>query len=119
LEAIKELAGALSRVRNGVSEIQHALQHRGPEQAAQSGSAALVDVTGVAGELRAATAALTAAVTKLEDIAAGLAALSPIGMSPPVRGNLPPGSRSQLSTELQELLRDMATGPAPHQESSR
>ena len=119
LEAIKELAGALSRVRNGVSEIQHTLQHRGPEQMAQSGSAALADVTDVAGELRAATAVLTAAVTKLEDITAGLAALSPIGMSPPVRGNLPPGSRSQLSTELQELLRDMATGPAPHQESSR
>ena len=31
LEAIKELAGAVSRVRNGVSEIQHGLQHRGPE----------------------------------------------------------------------------------------
>jgi hypothetical protein len=58
-------------------------------------------------------------VGKLDDIAAGLAALSPIGLSLAARGNLPPGSRSQLTTELQELLRDMATGTAPHQEGSR
>ncbi|MGD9615222.1 MAG: hypothetical protein AB7H90_06815 [Alphaproteobacteria bacterium] len=119
LEAIKELAGAVSRVRNGIFEIQHGLQRRGPEQADQSGAAAPADVAETAGELRAATAALTAAVAKLEDIAAGLAALSPLGVSAPARGNLPPGSRSQLSTELQELLRDMATGSVSPQEGSR
>jgi hypothetical protein len=120
LEAIKELAGVISRVRNCVSEIQNGLRHRGPEQAGQqSGSAALADVADTAGELRAATSALMAAVTKLDDIAAGLAALSPLGVSLPPRGSAPPGSRSQLSTELQELLRDMAAGPASRQEGSR
>ena len=120
LEAIKELAGAVNRVRNGIAEIQNGLQQRGPEQAeAQSPSAALADVAEAAGELRAATSALTVAVTKLEDVAAGLAALSPLGISPPARGNLPPGARSQLSTELQELLRDMATGAASRQEDPR
>jgi hypothetical protein len=121
VEAIKELAGAINRVRNGISEIQHGLQHRGPEQAGQSGSAAPADAADIASELRAATAALTEAVTKLDDIAAGLTvlSLSPVGLSPPARGNLPPASRSQLSTELQELLRDMASSPAPHGEGSR
>jgi hypothetical protein len=120
LEAIKELAGAINRVRNGVSEIQNGLQQRGPEQTDQQGSSAvLTDVVDTAGELRASISALTAAVAKLEDIAAGLTALSPLSVSLPARSNLPPGSRSQLSTELQELLRDMATGPAPHREDSR
>jgi hypothetical protein len=77
------------------------------------------DVADAADEMRAATAALTAAVARVEDITAGLATLSPIGLSMPARGNLPAGSRSQLSTELRELLRDMATGPAPHQEDTR
>jgi hypothetical protein len=120
LEAIKELAGAVNRLRNGVSEIQNSLQQRGPEQTDwQSSSPALVDVAGMAGELRATTSALTAAVAKFEDIAAGLAPLSLPGVTLPPRGGPPPGSRSQLSTELQELLRDMATGPAPRQEGSR
>ncbi len=119
LEAIKELAGAVHRLRNGISEIQHDLQRQTPEQTFQGGSAAPADVTDIAGELRAATTAVTAAATKLEDIAAGLTAVSPIGVSSPARGNLPAGSRAQLSTELQELLRDMATAPAPHQEAPR
>jgi hypothetical protein len=121
LEAIKELAGAVNRVRNGISEIQHSLQHRGPEQIEQSGSAPLADVADAAGELRAATAALTAAAAKLDDIAAGLATFSAIGVSPSALGNLSPGSRSQLSTELQELLRDMTagSGSASRPESSR
>jgi hypothetical protein len=119
LEAIKELAGAVNRLRNGISEIQRGLQQRGPEQTGQNGSAAPADVADAAGELRAATAAVTAAVTKLEEFAAALISLSPSGTSPPPRGNLPAGSRAQLSTELQELLRDMATAPAPHREDSR
>ena len=119
VEALRELAGAVARVRTGISEIQRGFQQRGPEQTGQSGSVALGDVADVVGELRTATSALTAAVTKLDDIAAGLAAISPIGLSAPARGNLPPGSRSQLSTELQELLRDMATGSTPRQGSSR
>ena len=81
VEAIRELAGAVARVRTGISEIQRGFQQRGPEQAGQSGSAALGDVADVVGELRTATLALTTAVTKLDDIAAGLAAISPIGMS--------------------------------------
>ena len=119
VEALRELAGAVARVRTGISEIQRGFQQRGPEQTGQSGSVALGDVADVVGELRTATSALTTAVTKLDDIAAGLAAISPIGLSAPARGNLPPGSRSQLSTELQELLRDMATGSTPRQDSSR
>lgn len=115
LEAIRELAGAVSRVRAGISEIQHGLQRRGPEPADQSGSAALADI---AGELRATTAALGSAVARLEDVAAGLAAVAPLGLAPPARSSLPPGSRSQLTTELQELLRDMAA-PAPHGEEPR
>jgi hypothetical protein len=119
LEAIKELAGAVNRLRTGISEIQNGLQQRGPEPASQqSGSAALADIADTAGKLRATTSALTAAVVKLEDIAAGLTALSP-GVSLPARPSPPPDSRSQLSTELQELLRDMATSPAPHQKGSR
>jgi hypothetical protein len=119
LEAIKELAGAVNRVRNGISELQNGLQHHGPEQAGQEGSAALAGAMAVTGELRAAVATLTATVTKLETIAGELAAPASGGLSPSARGNLPPGSRSQLSTELQELLRDMTTGPAPRDEGSR
>jgi len=119
VEALRELAGAVARVRTGISEIQRGFQQRGPEQTGQSGSMALGEVTDVVGELRTATSALTAAVKKLDDVAAGLAVLSPIGLSAPARGNLPPGSRSQLTTELQELLRDMATGSRPRQDSSR
>ena len=118
LEAIKELAGAINRIRSGISEIQRDLQRRGPEQTGPAGSAVLADAAD-AGDLRAAISALTASVKKLEEIIAGLAAFSAIGLSAPVRGNLPPGSRSQLSTELQELLRDMATGPPPHQDTPR
>ena len=116
LEAIKELAGAVNRVRNGIFEIQQNLQHRGPEPTGQSGSAASADVVDAAGELHTATTALTAAVVRLEDIAT---VLSAVGLSSSARGNLPPGSRSQLSTELQELLRDLATGPASQGENSR
>ena len=113
LEAIKELAGAVNRVRNGISEIQHGLQHRVPEQMEPERFRGAGRYRGCRRRaLRAATAGVTAAVAKLDDIAAGLTALSPIGVSPPARGNLPAGSRSQLSTELQELLRDMATAPA-------
>ena len=109
--------GLISRIRNGIFEIQHGLQQRGPEQAGQGGSAALADVARPLGALRAATAALTAAATKLEDIAAGLAALSRrLAYRHRHAAITPPGSRSQLSTELQELLRDMATGSAPRQE---
>ena len=119
VEALRELAGAVARVRTGISEIQRGFQQLGPEQTGQSGSAALGDVAAVVGELRTATSTLTTAVTKLDDIAAALAAISPIGLSAPARGNLPPGSRSQLSTELQELLRDMTTGSTLRQDSSR
>ncbi len=119
LEAIKELAGAVHRLRSGISEIQQDLQHHTPERPHQGSSSELADIPETAAELRTATAAVTAAAMKLEDIAAGLTALSPIGASPPGRGNLPAGSRAQLSTELQELLRDMATAPAPNQEAPR
>jgi hypothetical protein len=119
LEAIKELAGAVTRLRNGISEIQHGLQHRLPEQTDQSGSAALGDIADAAGALRAATTAVMAAATKLEDIGAGLIALAPAGATPAARGNLSAGSRAQLSTELQELLRDMATAPAGQREDTR
>lgn len=119
LEAIRELAGAMSRVRNGISEIQHGLQQRASEQRGQGGSAAPADIAETAGELRAATATLTSVVTRLEDAIAGLAAIPSIGTSLPARGNLPPGARSQLSTELQEVLRDIAPGPAPSPEGLR
>jgi hypothetical protein len=119
LEAIKELAGAVTRLHNGISEIQHSLQHRVPEPTEPSGSAALGDIADAAGALRAATASVTAAATKLEDIGAGLTALSPIGAPPAARGNLSTGSRAQLSTELQDLLRDMATASTSHREDSR
>ena len=100
-------------------KIQHGLHHRAPEPIDQGGPAALADIADAAGAMRAATASVTAAATKLEDIAAGLAALTPIGGSPPARDNLSAGSRAQLSTELQELLRDMATAPASHREDTR
>ena len=119
LEAIKELAGAVNRVRNGISEIQRGLQHRGPGQPDQGGSAVPADIADTASQLRTATVAVTAAVAKLEDVAAGLSNLPPAGVVPPSRGNPPAGSRSQLSSELQELLRDITTAPAPHQEGSR
>jgi hypothetical protein len=118
LEAIKELAGAMSRIRNGIFEVQQVLQQRASEQVGQSGSTVPADAEAV-GELRALTASLTSVVARLEDIAAGLAAIPAIGLSSPARGNLPPGSRSQLSTELQELLRDMAPGAVPRQEGPR
>jgi hypothetical protein len=119
LEAIKELAAAVNRLRNGVSEIQHDLQHRGSEQAGQSGSTSRADIMDAASELRAATAALTAAITKLDEIASGLAAFSAIGAPPSERGNLSSGSRSQLSSELQELLRDMTASSGSRSESPR
>ena len=119
LEAIKELAGAMSRIRNGISEIQQGLQQRAPEQTGQSGSAAPADIAEAASALRAATAALTSTMARFEDIAAELAALPAVGVSAPGRGNPPAGSRSQLSTELQELLRDIAPGAATRQEGPR
>ena len=86
----------------------------------QSGSAALADVAEAAGELRAATAALTGCRGETRGYRCGAGrALPAIGVSLPARGSVPPGSRSQLSTELQELLRDMAAGPASRQEGSR
>jgi hypothetical protein len=119
LEAIGELAALVGRVRAGVAEIQQGLQNRASLPAGQEDAVASIDIAAAAGELRTAATAITAAVTKLEEIAAGLAALSPLGGAGTGRGVLPAGSRSQLSNELQELLRDMAPGSAPRQEGSR
>jgi hypothetical protein len=108
LGTIKDLAIAVDRLRNGVADIKTALQdprtgHSSDNYAAPS------DIADAASELRAAAAALTAAVTRLDDLAA---ALSSNETAAAQQSNVPTGSRSQLTTELQELLREMTSGAA-------
>lgn len=108
LGTIKDLASAVDRLRNGVADIKTALQ--GPRTGHSSANyAAPSDIADAASELRAAAAALTAAVTRLDDLAAGLSSNETAAAQ---QSNVPTGSRSQLTTELQELLREMTSGAA-------
>ncbi len=110
LEAVRDLATAVNRlrrdVRQGLIEIKVALQDRGSGRATESGSASPSAVEDAATELRAAVMAVDASVARLGDMASLLSA----NESPAVAGRdalISAGSRSQLSTELQALLRDM------------
>jgi hypothetical protein len=106
LEALSALAIAVRRLRWDLDEIKLALQDRGSERSSEAGSVSPSAVEDAAGELRAAAVAFDAAVARLGDMAALLSA----NETPAVAGRdapASPGSRSQLSTELQALLRDM------------
>jgi hypothetical protein len=110
LEAVRDLATAVNRLRRdlrqGLVEIKVALQDRGSKQATELGSVSLSAAEDVATELRAAAAAVDASVARLGEMASLLSA----NERPAVAGHdapISPGSRSQMSTELQALLRDM------------
>jgi hypothetical protein len=108
LGTIKDLTTAVDRLRNGVADIKTALQDPRTGHSSDN-SAAPSDIADAASELHAAAAALTAAVTRLDDLAA---ALSSNETAAAQQSNVPTGSRSQLTTELQELLREMTSGAA-------
>jgi hypothetical protein len=108
LEAVRDLATAVNRLRRdlrrGLDEIKVALQDRGSGQSTESGSVSPSAVEDAASELHAAVAAVDASVARLGEMA------SLLYEAPVVAGRdtpISPSSRSQLSTELQELLRDM------------
>ena len=110
LEAVRDLATAVNRLRRdlrqGLAEIKVGLQDRGSEQATESGSASLSAAEDAASELRAAAAAVDASVARLGEMASLLLA----NETPAVAGRETPkssASRSQLSAELQALLRDL------------
>jgi hypothetical protein len=107
LEVVKDLATAVNRLnralRKDLEDIKEALRER-PAGAGTDSSSAMENA---AAELRSATAALDASLTRLGE----MAALLPSNETPPVTEldtPISPGSRSHLSSELQELLRAMA-----------
>ena len=106
LEAIKDLAIAVNRLRWGLDEIKLALQAGGPERSSEAGSATISVTEDAAAELRAAAAAVDASVARLGEMAVSLAA----NETPRVAGRSTPtsrASRAQLSRELQALLREI------------
>lgn len=110
-EAIGELATAVNRLRRdlrqGLGEIKIGLQERGSGGSTEASSASSTAVEDAATELRAAAAAIDASVARLGEIASLLLLANE---TPAVAGReapTSPGSRSQISTELQALLRDM------------
>ena len=110
LEVVGDLATAVNQLRldlqQGLGEIKVALQDQGSGQSTEAGSASPSAVEDAATELRAAVAVVDASVARLGEMASLLSA----NETPAVAGRdapISPGSRSQMSTELQALLRDM------------
>ena len=110
LEVVGDLATAVNQLRldlqQGLGEIKVALQDRGSGRSTESGSASPSAVEDAATELRAAAAVVDASVARLGEMASLLSA----NETPAVAGRdapISPGSRSQMSTELQALLREM------------
>ncbi|MGC2416026.1 MAG: hypothetical protein WA459_25445 [Stellaceae bacterium] len=110
LEAIRDMATAVNRLRrdlrHGLDEIKVALEDRRSGESTEAGFASPSAVEHAATELRAAVAAIDTSVAKLGEITSLMSAnetLVVAGRDPP----LPPASRSELSTELHALLRDM------------
>jgi hypothetical protein len=110
LEAVRDLATAVNRLRRdlrqGLGEIKVALQDRGSGPSTEAGSASPSAVEDAATQLHAAAAAVDASVVRLGEMASLLSA----NETPGVAGRdapKSPGSRSQMSTELQALLREM------------
>jgi hypothetical protein len=106
LEAVRDLATSVNRLRRGLGEIRFLLQDRGSARSTESGSASPSAVEDAATQLRAVVAAVEASVARLAEMAALLSA----NETPAVEGRdaaISPGSRSQLSAELQALLREL------------
>ena len=111
LEVVGDLATEVNRLRldlqQGLGEIKVALQDQGSGQSTEAGSSASPSaVEDAATELRAAVAVVDASVARLGEMASLLSA----NETPAVAGRdapISPGSRSQMSTELQALLREM------------
>lgn len=106
LEAVKDLAIAVRRLRWEFDEIKLVLQERGSERSSEPGSVSPSAIEDAASDLRAAAAAFDASVARLGEMAALLSA----NETPAVAGRdvaMSRGVRAQLSAELQALLRDM------------
>lgn len=115
LEAIRDLATAVNRLRrdlrHGLGEIKVALEDQRSGQSSEAGSASPDAVDHAATALRAVVAAVDTSVARLGEITSLMSANETsvvAGRDPP----LSPASRSELSSELHALLRDMtpATG---------
>jgi hypothetical protein len=113
LEAVRDLATAVNRLRrdlrHGLGEIKVALQDRGSGHSTEPGFASPSAVADAATELRAAVAAVDASVARLGE----MASLLSVNETPSDAGRdapISPGARSELSTELQALLRELTTG---------
>jgi hypothetical protein len=117
LEAITSLTTAVNQLSRGLrrtlGEIKDALREDGG--AASAGSVAHpLAIEGVTAELQAVVTSLTAAVASLGEMASLLTARqTPAGVQPPA---IPV---SQLSTELENLMREIETGAAGGQDASR
>jgi hypothetical protein len=108
LEAIKDLANSVNRLRRGLGEIKFVLQDRGSKRSTESDTASPSAAEDATNQLRAVVAAVDASVTKLGEMTLLLSASE----TPAVTGReapISPGSRSRLSAELQALLRDLTS----------
>ena len=110
LEAIRDLATAVNRLRRdlrqGFGEIKVALEDRRSGPSTEAGSASPDAAEHAATALRAAVAAVDTSVARLGEIMSLMSANeTPVaaGRDPPQS----PASRSELSSELHALLRDM------------
>ena len=108
LEAIRDLASSVNRLRRGLGEIKFVLQDRGSKRSTESDAASPSAAEDAAIQLRSVVAAVDASVTKLGEMALLLSASETQAIT---RREAPisPGSRSQLSAELQALLRDLTS----------
>ena len=120
LEAIRDLATSVNRLRRGLGEIKFVLQDRGSKRSGESDAASPSEAEEAAAQLRAVVAAVDASVARLGEMALLLSASeTPVVTgreTPAVTGReapTSPGSRARLSAELQALLRDLTPGADP------
>jgi len=108
LEAIRDLASSVNRLRRGHGEIKFLLQDRGSKRSTESDAASPSAEEDAASQLRSVVAAVDASVTKLGEMAL-LLSTSETPAATSREAPISPGSRSQLSAELQALLRDLTS----------
>jgi len=110
LDALKELATSVNRmgqdVRLSLEEIKGALQDRGPNRTAETEAPSGTVGDGAAGSPHAAVLALNDSINRLEEISS-LLSLKKTPTAMRAATPLPDGSTASLSTELQDLLREL------------
>jgi hypothetical protein len=110
LDALKELATSMNgmghAVRLSLDEIKGALQDRGPDRTAETEAPSATVGEGAVGGLHAAVLALNDSINRLEEISS-LLSLEHTPTATRAATPLPGGSTASLSTELQDLLREL------------